>query len=269
MSLTAGLRLALALLLVAGCGGGTSDLPPVPPTPGEVDAGLPGVDAAAADLTPPGAEAGADASADLAPPPPDAATAPDAPVPDAAAPDVGGGADNAGPADLPPPRPVSLAFTGAVATVAGTPLGFDGTVRTAPVSGSLTYDLRTLDQRPADPKRGRFEHGASSAFTFKVMGHTIEGSGWAIVQTEDLDPDTFRFIDGPQGDGVPRVMKVDGAPAPKLKLSIAITGGNAFLQGDGLPDPFPTIDIAHTPHTFSLEDDGGTLLMQLDALAPK
>src|SRR6185436_2435213 len=193
-------------------------------------------------------EAGADAPVDLAPPAPDAAAASDAPVPDAAPPDTAGAADTSAPVDLPSPRPVTLAFTGAVATVAGKPLGLDGTARTAPVSGSFTYDLRTLDQRPGDPKRGQYEHGASSGFTFKVMGHTIEGSGWAIVQTEDLDPDTFRFIDGPQGDGIPRVMKLDGAPAPKLKPPVPITRGNGLLPGDRLADPFPTIDIAHTPH---------------------
>jgi hypothetical protein len=166
--------------------------------------------------------------------------------------------------------PVTLQFTGTVATVAGTPLGLDSTARTAAITGSFTYDLRTPDALPADPKRGRYLHGTTSGFTFTVLGHTIEGSGYAIVQTEDLDPDTFRFLDGPGLDPVPRIMKLDGTAARDLKLGIAIASGNAtFLGSDALPSPFPTIDITHTAHTFSLSDGGGTLLMQLTALTQK
>jgi len=66
---------------------------------------------------------------------------------------------------------------------------------------------------------------------------------------------------------VTRLMKLDGAAAPSLKLGIAITDGTgAMLMSDALPDPFPTIDIKNTPHTFPLMDSGGTLLMQLDSL---
>ena len=176
--------------------------------------------------------------------------------------------------DLPPPMPVTLQFTGTVATVAGTPLGLDSTARTAAITGSFTYDLRTPDALPGDPKRGRYLHGTTSGFTFTVLGHTIEGSGYAIVQTENLDPDTFRFLDGPDLDPVPRIMKVDGAAARDLKLFIAISSDSAtFLGSDALPSPFPTIDITHTPHTFSLSDKvadkGGTLLMQLTTLTQK
>ena len=83
---------------------------------------------------------------------------------------------------------------------------------------------------------------------------------------------TFRFLDGPQADTIVRTMKLDGADAPTLKLFIAITdGAGAMLTSDGLPDPFPTVDIANKnnfniSHTFSLQDSGGTLLMQLDSL---
>jgi len=263
--LAAGRPRVLATLL-AGCGSGTADKPP-PYMGVPSDAVAPGADTLVAG--PDGAEAdapGADATADLPAPGGDAAVDLGA---DTAAVDtatVDAPAAEGGQPDLPPPRPLTVRFTGTVATVAGTPLGLDGNARTAPVSGSFTYDLRTKDQTPADPKRGRFEHGTTSAFTFTVKGHTVEGSGWAIVQTEDLDPDTFRYLDGPQGDLVPRVMKLDGAAAMSLKLGIAISDGNGLLQGDGLPDPFPAVDIAHTPHTFSLQDQGGTLLMQLDTL---
>jgi hypothetical protein len=171
--------------------------------------------------------------------------------------------------ELPPAMPVKVGFTGQVVTVASAPLGFDATVRLEAVSGSFTYDLRMVDQLPADLKRGRYEGFAITAFTFIVKGHTITGSGNAQVQTEDLNPDTFRFLDGPLGDNVPRVMKFDGADAPTLKLGIAITDSSgAMLSSEALPAPFPTLDITTKPHTFSLQDSGGTLLMQLDTLTP-
>jgi hypothetical protein len=254
----------VALLLVAACGNGKTDEPP-PPLGGPVEAAAPGPDAPSTTVD----AAAVDATTDLAVPTPDVLPA-DAAGVDASvaadAPAIDAGSDG-GAADGLAPRLVTVHFTGAVATVTGQPLGLGDPARAAPVSGSFTYDLQTRDQLPADPRRGRFEHGTTSAFTFTVLGHTVSGSGWAIVQTEDLDPDTFRYLDGPQGDGVPRVMKLDGAPAPTLKLGIAITDSTgALLKSDALPDPFPAVDIAHLPHTFSLEDQGGTLLMQLDTL---
>jgi hypothetical protein len=142
-------------------------------------------------------------------------------------------------------------------------------VRLEAVSGSFTYDRRMVDQLPADLMRGRWEGIGLSAFTFTVKGHTITGSGNAQVQTENLDPDTFRFLDGPLGDNVGRAMKLDGTVAPTLKLGIAITDSSGALLGsDALPAPFPTLDITTKPHTFSLQDSGGTLLMQLDTLTP-
>jgi hypothetical protein len=176
-------------------------------------------------------------------------------------------------AEAPAPKLVTVAFTGAVETVAGTPLGFDSTARLAAVSGSFTYDLRLLDDEPTDPLRGKYQRAGTTAFTMTVKGHTITGSGKAIVETENLDPDTFRFLDGPQGDTVVRTMQVDAVDAPALVLSIAITDtSGAMLTSDALPDPFPTINIAdadggfNISHTFSLKDGGGTLLMQLTTL---
>jgi hypothetical protein len=196
-----------------------------------------------------------------------------------AASDVGSDtvADAGGEPEAAAPRLVTVAFTGKVVTVAqapdaGMPLGFDSTVRLAPVSGSFTYDLRIFDSEPADPLRGKYQHDGTSAFSFAIKGHTVAGSAKALVETEDLNPDTFRFLDGPQADTIVRTMKLDGADAPALKLVIAITdGAGAMLTSDALPDPFPTIDIANKnnfniSHTFSLQDNGGTLLMQLDSL---
>jgi hypothetical protein len=168
-----------------------------------------------------------------------------------------------------------VSFTGEVATVASNPLGFDSTARLENVTGSFTYDLRLADQLPTQPQRGRYWSGlVRTAFTFTVKGKTVTGSGYAILEVENLDSsETFRFLDGPQGDGFPRIMKVDGVDAPTLKLFLAISNGLAAdakwnFTSDALPDPFPPIDITKFPHTFSLSDAGGTLLMQLDALTP-
>jgi hypothetical protein len=188
--------------------------------------------------------------------------------------DAADGAPDAGDVEAAAPRLVTVAFTGEVVTVAGTPLGFDSTVRTEPVSGSFTYDLRMIDDLPSDPKRGRWQAGGTTAFTFTVKGHTVTGSGHALLETQNLDPDTFRFRDGPQGDGVTRTMKLDGVDAPAMVLFIAITDTTgAMLTSDALPDPFPMLNIANKDggfeisHTFSIEDASGTLLTQLATLA--
>jgi hypothetical protein len=173
------------------------------------------------------------------------------------------------------PRLVTVAYTGTVETVAGTPLGFDSTVRTEPVSGSFTYDLRLVDDLPSDPKRGNWQRGGTTAFTFTVKGHTVTGSGVALLQTQDLNPDTFRFLDGPQPlDAVTRIMKLDGVAAPDIVLFLSITDTTgAMLASDALPDPFPMLNIANKDggfeisHTFSIKDKNGTLLMQLSTLA--
>ena len=166
------------------------------------------------------------------------------------------------------PMLVRVDFTGEVVTIAGTPLGFDSTARLAKVSGSFAYDLRAGDDA-ADVKRGHYLHNGTSTFTFTVLSHTVAGSGFAITEVENLDPDTFRFRDGPQTDNVSRLMTFDGNAAPMLKLLIAISDGNTFFSSDAQPSPFPTIDITTTPHTFSLMDSGGTMLMQLDTLTPR
>src|SRR5262249_30886098 len=120
------------------------------------------------------------------------------------------GADAA--ADAAGPMLVTVQFSGQVVTVAGAPLGLDNSVRLAPVTGSFAYDLRITDNTPLDPTRGRYLHAAyaPSQFTFNVSGHVVTGSGLAIVDIENFPgADTFRFRDGPQNDGVTRIMKLD------------------------------------------------------------
>jgi len=253
-------------------GGGAGDAGADASTDGPVDA--PGEHPASQDAA---TDAIADAPADTPVTPGDAMDAPsdvpaDVPTSDSAATEAGAddavdataGADAGTDAG---PRLVTLQFTGTVQTVAGTPLGLDASVRLAPITGELAYDLNVLDANPTDPQRGRYLHDGTSQFTFAVSGHTVMGSGLAIVEVEDLNPDTFRFRDGPQNDTVTRLMTLDGTGDPSLVLLIAITDDSgAALTSDAEPDPFPFTNITAYPHTFSLEDDGGTLLMQLDSI---
>jgi hypothetical protein len=170
-------------------------------------------------------------------------------------------------ADAAAPRLVNLQFSGTVQTVSGTPLGLDSSARLAAVTGQFAYDLAIIDALPADPQRGRYLHNGTSVFTFTIGAHTVTGSGLAIVEIEDLNPDTFRFRDGQQNDGVTRVMKLDGTGVPSLVLTIAITDSSgAALTSDVQPNPFPFTNITAFPHTFSLQDSGGTLLVQLDSI---
>jgi hypothetical protein len=200
-----------------------------------------------------------------------AGTAPDSGPGDAAdASDAVGDASSE--AEAASPRLVTVAFSGQVVTVATMPLGLDSSARLAPVSGSFTYDLSLIDELPLDPNNGRYQANGTNTFTFTVLGHTVTGSGKARVDVQHLTPATFRFVDGPQGDGITRVMKLDGVDDPSLKLTIAITDNSgAMLTSKALPDPFPTVDIANKmsfniAHTFALTDTGGTLSMQLATL---
>jgi hypothetical protein len=202
-----------------------------------------------------------------------AGAAPDAGPGDADASDVGGTDSDSSFEAEPGPSLVTVAFTGQVETVAMMPLGLDSSARLAAVSGSFTYDLSLGDNLPLDPNNGRYQGNGTNTFTFTVLGHTVTGSGKARIDTQNLSSDTFRFVDGPQGDGVTRVMKLDGVASPTLALTIAITDTSGkMLTSDALPNPFPMVDIANKvnfdiAHTFSLSDSGGTLLMQLATLA--
>jgi hypothetical protein len=173
------------------------------------------------------------------------------------------------------PRLIGFSFTGEVVTVArkggtGLPLGFDGTVRTEKITGSLGYDP-TLPDITAAGDRGKYQSIVGSSFTLTVKGKTITGTTRALMEVENLvSSDTFRFRDGPQFlDNTVRIMKLDGVDAPMLSLFIAISGDATLWASDKLPDPFPPIDPTKVAHTFSLEDEGGTLLLQLDTLTPK
>jgi hypothetical protein len=193
-------------------------------------------------------------------------------APDAAA----DGQDAAVTADAAPevwvPMLVTVDYTGTVATVMNTPLGLDSTIRTAPVSGSFSYDLRSGDSDTTST-RGTFACAGGCPFTFTVGTHTVTGSGMPVAYTENdiAMIDTFRYDDGGNlHDGITRIMKLDGTDDPTLQLQLSITDSTgALLASDALPNPFPTVDLTKVAVTFSISNSGGTLLMQLGTLTAR
>lgn len=167
------------------------------------------------------------------------------------------------------PELVTLSFTVEAATISGNPLGLDDNSRSATGSGTMAYDLHTDDSAWDDESRGEYQHTRSSVFQLDFEGLSISGSTSANVEIQDLDPDTFRFEDGvpfiADQDGLPGPMSVDGQERPDVELWFSMTeeAGTAF-DSDALPEVFPQVLLdPGNPHTFSLEDEGGTLLFQL------
>ncbi len=161
-------------------------------------------------------------------------------------------------------QPVTLSFVGTIATIADLPLGLDESWRESTVSGSFTYDL-SMDDTSGDILRGYYRHFQNGAFTLNVADHTVTGTSSPTVEIENLDPDTFRFEDqGIFGAFGSEFMQLDGEDHQDLTLWFAVTDDSgAAFRDDALPTQFPMLDIANYPHTFAVEDDGGTMLLQL------
>jgi hypothetical protein len=159
---------------------------------------------------------------------------------------------------------ITVDYIATVATVSGTPFGIDPNLGTA-VTGSFTYDTATLDVL-GDMDLGDYPHAAGGGFAAIIQGYgvTISGSTTPYLQVENLDPDTFRFIDGPRIVGpAGGVMFVNAVPDSTVQLWIAITAGSgSVFDDDSLPEVFP-FTFPGPPHTFSLGDSLGTLLLQI------
>lgn len=180
----------------------------------------------------------------------------------------------------PPPGEVTVVLDTYIATVGGTPFGFDGSVREQLVPVTFTYNTSTPDVNPATD-RGAYPHtGGGGGFTANILGKILTGSTSPYLQVENSlsGPDTFRFIDGPRPVGAEGgVMKVDGVPDPEAQVWIALVDGTgAAFSDDNLPDPLPFTQPPlsdgvpwYFPHTISLRDATGTLLLQLNDIYPK
>ena len=163
--------------------------------------------------------------------------------------------------------PIEVFFDGEVSTVSAMPLGLDDSARTETVTGSFTYLPCLGDDDPLDSNRGEYFHSIDGDLEVLVAGLAVDGSGKAIVTTENFDPDTFRFEDGDLTFATEtRMMQINGADAPDLQMRLSVTDSSGVaLASDAPPDPF-SFD-ASMPHTFSLQDGGGTLLIQLDSMS--
>jgi hypothetical protein len=167
------------------------------------------------------------------------------------------------------PELVTLSFEVEAATISGAPFGLDDTSRLAVGTGTMAYELGAEDSAWDDASRGTYQHTRDSVFTLRFEGLSVDGSGTAAVDVEDFDPDTFRFSDGVafegDPDGLPGPMSVDGEERQDVDIWFAVTedAGTAFSD-DLLPSDFPTVLLDPAlPHTFSVEDEGGTVLFQL------
>lgn len=169
-------------------------------------------------------------------------------------------------------EPITFELDTYIATVSGNPFGLDNSARLETVLATVTYDSAVTDIN-ASATRGDYPHATGGAFMADVLGISITGSATPFVQIEDLNPDTFRFIDGPRTVGpAGGIMSVDGVADPDTQLFIAFTdsSGAAFMD-DALPNPLPFAvpplsepSPFFFPHTISLSDSGGTLLLQLN-----
>ncbi len=157
-----------------------------------------------------------------------------------------------------------LAFEAEAATVVGTPFGID-VPRLTTVTGTFTYQTDGAIDSNSSPDRGEYRFAGGATFTAGFLGHTVTGSATPLIEVQDFSSsETFRYDDG----GDEHAMSFDGTPDPSIDLWLSITDGSASsLAGDSLPAPFPMPFAPEIeprlPHTFSLADYGGTLLLQL------
>jgi hypothetical protein len=138
------------------------------------------------------------------------------------------------------------------------------------VSGYFTFDTAAADDDPS-PLLGEYQQSGNAAFAADFLSTRIRGSNtpfYEIQLDQSGQHDTFRIYDGPSAAGPEGgVMSLDGTPDDDIQLFVAIT--EDVFDDDALIDPFPLYDFGFlgTTHTFSLEDDEGTMLLQLTGVA--
>ena len=154
-------------------------------------------------------------------------------------------------------------FVGKMVTISGIPLGLGDTDRETPVTGRFGWKPCIADGDSFEGY-GTFPHGGDALFELDWADGSVRGSGFASVETVVWDDSqTFRYVDGARVaavDGSPPQMTLNDVPAADLSLWMSLTVVDQ-LDADVAPASL-TIDPA-LPHTFSLEDSGGTLLLQL------
>lgn len=160
---------------------------------------------------------------------------------------------------------ITVVYTARAATVAQAPFGLAVPLDT-PVSGYFTFNTATEDLEPEDPLLGEYQHETGAGFLAEFLATRIEGSNTPFYQVDlDVNPaiDTFRIWDGPRNVGNEGgIMSIDGDGDEDIEMFLAVTG-DAF-DDDDLVNPFPayTFGPLGTPHTFTLKDEQGTMLLQ-------
>ncbi len=160
-------------------------------------------------------------------------------------------------------RPVTVSFTGWLATVADSPLGMGDADRDSEVTGSFTYNAARGDDSASGADRGEYAHAGDGAFELEIGGHRVSGSGSPVVTVIPGSSACFYYEDGPRfPDYEWPHMWLDGDEDEVLNVWIALCDG-IELSDDRLPEVFPAYDPTSSSHTFSVEDAGGTALLQL------
>ncbi len=161
---------------------------------------------------------------------------------------------------------VTVLYEAEAVTVVKKPFGVE-VPRLTVVSGYFTFDTSTPDDAPEDLYSGEYQHDGNAAYLASFLGHEVTGSEtpfyWVDLVDGDPESDTFRIYDGPTPVGFEGgTMSFDGTPDTDIQLFVAIT--EDVFDNDDLIDPFPFYDfgVLGTTHTFSLEDEEGTMLLQ-------
>jgi len=135
----------------------------------------------------------------------------------------------------------------------------------------VSYNTATADVN-ASAQRGNYPHSFGGGFLANFLSMTVTGSAAPYVTIEDLASDTFRFNDGATGTPAGGTMSVNGTPDVNVRVAMAFTdsSGTAFAS-DGLPQNLafanpPCTNPINFPHTFSIRDSDGTLLLQMNTL---
>jgi hypothetical protein len=162
---------------------------------------------------------------------------------------------------------VTVAYEAEAVTVVDEPFGVE-VPRLTIVTGYFTFDTSTPDADPDDESFGEYPHARNSAFAADFLETEIRGSDTAHYQVQVSGNDTFRIWDGPRVVGNEGgIMSIDGTPDEDIELFLAVMEEDVFPDDD-LVNPFPsyTFGFLGTPHTFALEDDQGTMLLQFESV---
>jgi hypothetical protein len=161
---------------------------------------------------------------------------------------------------------VTILYEAEAITVVKKPFGVV-VPRLSVVSGYFTFDTSTPDDAPDDAYSGEYQHDGNAGFLASFVGHEVTGSETPFYWVDLVDgaptSDTFRIYDGPTPVGFEGgTMSFDGTPDPDIQLFVAIP--EDVFDDDDLINPFPGYDWGDngTTHTFVLEDDQGTMLLQ-------